>query len=103
MRHPAAASGFRHPRRWTAVAVWLAAVIAAFTVYLLLARTRAVNSDGASNALQARTYHVGPLHGADLEQESAKGTALGVYPGGCRGADTRGCAVPGGRARSLRG
>ena len=40
------------PRLWTA-AVWLLGVIAAFACYLQLARTRAVNSDGAGQALQA--------------------------------------------------
>ena len=40
------------PGRWTA-AVWLLGVIAAFACYLQLARTRAVNSDGAGQALQA--------------------------------------------------
>ena len=40
------------PRLWTA-AVWLLGTIAAFACYLLLARTRAVNSDGAGQALQA--------------------------------------------------
>jgi hypothetical protein len=40
------------PGLWTA-AVWLLGTIAAFACYLLLARTRAVNSDGAGQALQA--------------------------------------------------
>jgi hypothetical protein len=53
------------PRRlpaWAVAAVWLAGAVAAFTVYLLLARTRAVNSDGAGNALQAWDM----LHGNPL-------------------------------------
>ncbi|MGH3209715.1 MAG: hypothetical protein ACRDNO_18350 [Trebonia sp.] len=43
-------------------AAWVAAGVAAFTVYLRLAETRAVNSDGASQALQAW----GMLHGNPL-------------------------------------
>ncbi len=43
-------------------AVWTAGAVGAFTVYLLLARTRAVNSDGAANALQAWDM----LHGNPL-------------------------------------
>ncbi len=34
-------------------AAWVTGALAAFGCYLLLARTRAVNSDGASQALQA--------------------------------------------------
>jgi hypothetical protein len=51
---PAAAGGPRalRPRIWAA-AVWALAVAAAFACYLRLAWTRAVDSDGASNALQA--------------------------------------------------
>ncbi len=49
----------RRLRRWETAAVWALGVIAAFACYLLLARTRAVNSDGASNALQAADM----LHG----------------------------------------
>ena len=41
------------PRRWAVTAVWLVGVIAVIAANLRLARTRAVNSDGASNALQA--------------------------------------------------
>jgi len=41
---------------------WLAGAVAAFTVYLRLAETRAVNSDGASQALQAWDM----LHGNPL-------------------------------------
>jgi hypothetical protein len=41
------------PRRWTVTALWTLGVIAAFVCYLQLARTRAVNSDGAGQALQA--------------------------------------------------
>ena len=45
--------GALRPRLWAVTAVWVLGVIAAFAVYLQLARTRAVNSDGAGNALQA--------------------------------------------------
>jgi hypothetical protein len=40
-------------RRWLPAALWALAAVAGFTVYLRLARTRAANSDGASQALQA--------------------------------------------------
>ena len=47
---------------WAAAAAWTAGAVAAFAVYLLLARTRAVNSDGAANALQAwEMLHGNPL------------------------------------------
>jgi hypothetical protein len=49
------------PAAWLAGA-WLAGAAAAFTVYLRLAETRAVNSDGASQALQAWDM----LHGNPL-------------------------------------
>jgi hypothetical protein len=39
--------------RWAVTALWIVAVIVAFVCYLQLARTRAVNSDGADQALQA--------------------------------------------------
>ena len=39
--------------RWAVTAIWTLGVIAAFVCYLQLARTRAVNSDGADQALQA--------------------------------------------------
>jgi hypothetical protein len=40
-------------RPWAVTAAWVLGVAAAFACYLQLARTRAVNSDGANNALQA--------------------------------------------------
>jgi len=40
-------------RRWLVAAYWLAGVLAADACYLWLARTRAVDSDGAAQALQA--------------------------------------------------
>ncbi len=48
-------------RAWRGMA-WAAGAVAAFTVYLRLAQTRAVNSDGASQALQAWDM----LHGNPL-------------------------------------
>ncbi len=52
---PAGPAGLRArgPRRWAVTAAWVLAVVAAFAAYLQLARTRAVNSDGAGQALQA--------------------------------------------------
>jgi hypothetical protein len=48
-------TGLRAPRlrTWAVAAVWVLGVVAAFACYLRLARTRAVNSDGAGQALQA--------------------------------------------------
>jgi len=54
-----AAAGRRPARRALIGGAWTVAAIAAFVVYLRLASTRAVNSDGASQALQARDM----LHG----------------------------------------
>ena len=48
-----AGPGALRPRLRAVTAVWALGVIAAFAAYLRLARTRAVNSDGAGNALQA--------------------------------------------------
>jgi len=48
-----AAAGRRPARRALIGGAWTVAAIAAFVVYLRLASTRAVNSDGASQALQA--------------------------------------------------
>ena len=48
------ASRHRAPwHRWLAAAAWVLGVIAAFACYLRLAQTRAVDSDGAAQALQA--------------------------------------------------
>ena len=57
------------------------AVIAAFASYLRLARTRAVNSDGASNALQAWDMLHGNLllHGWSLSDVSFYTTELPQY------------------------
>jgi hypothetical protein len=43
----------RGRRRWLPAAAWVLAAAAGFVVYLRLASTRAVNSDGSSQALQA--------------------------------------------------
>ena len=40
-------------RRWLGAIAWVLAAVAGFAVYLRLASTRAVNSDGSSQALQA--------------------------------------------------
>src|SRR6266581_4925303 len=71
----------RRLRRWGTAAVWALGVIAAFACYLLLARTRAVNSDGASNALQAwDMLHGNPLlRGWALSDVSFYTTELPQY------------------------
>jgi hypothetical protein len=43
----------RGPRRWAEPAIWVLGVLAVFAVNLQIGSTRAVNSDGAGNALQA--------------------------------------------------
>jgi hypothetical protein len=48
-----AGPGALRRRRWAVAAVWVAGVVAAFGCFLQLARTRAVNSDGAGQGLQA--------------------------------------------------
>jgi hypothetical protein len=76
-------TGFRALRRraWVVAAVWVLGVIAAFASYLQLARTRAVNSDGASNALQAWDMLHGNLllHGWSLSDVSFYTTELPQY------------------------
>ena len=59
--HPPAAGG-APLRRWLITAAWVAVTLAGFAAYLRLARTRPVNSDGASMALQAWDM----LHGNPL-------------------------------------
>jgi hypothetical protein len=68
-------------RPWAVAAAWVLAVIAAFAVYLELARTRAVNSDGAGNALQAWDMLHGNLllHGWSLSDVSFYTTELPQY------------------------
>src|SRR6202030_1443118 len=62
-------------------AAWVLGVIAAFAANLQLARTRAVNSDGASNALQAWDMLHGNLllHGWKLSDVSFYTTELPQY------------------------
>src|SRR5438034_3902474 len=69
------------PRTWAVPAVWVLGVIAAFVSCLQLARTRAVNSDGASNALQAWDMLHGNLllHGWSLSDVSFYTTELPQY------------------------
>jgi hypothetical protein len=68
-------------RTWAVALVWVFGVIAAFASYLQLARTRAVNSDGASNALQAWDMLHGNLllHGWSLSDVSFYTTELPQY------------------------
>jgi hypothetical protein len=63
---PAALPGRRAhpPRSWAEPAIWVLGALAVFVVNLQIARTRAVNSDGAGNALQAWAM----LHGNVLLQ-----------------------------------
>jgi hypothetical protein len=73
--------GAPRPRRWLLAALWVLCVLAAFVTYLLLARTRAVNSDGASQALQAWDMLHGNLllHGWMLGDVSYYTTELPQY------------------------
>src|SRR5262249_6181317 len=68
-------------RRWLAVAVWVVGAAALFGCYLRLAGTRAVNSDGASQALQAWDMLHGNLllHGWGLTDVSFYTTELPQY------------------------
>jgi hypothetical protein len=62
LREPEASPGATTRARALAVAVWALLTVAGFAVYYQLAATRAVNSDGAGNALQAWDM----LHGNPL-------------------------------------
>jgi len=79
----AGSTGFRalRGRPWAVTAVWVLGVICAFAANLQLARTRAVNSDGASNALQAWDMLHGNLllHGWSLSDVSFYTTELPQY------------------------
>jgi len=68
-------------RRWLAAACWVAGAAALFGCYLRLAGTRAVNSDGASQALQAWDMLHGNLllHGWGLTDVSFFTTELPQY------------------------
>ena len=76
-------TGLRAPRLrpWAITAVWVLGVIAAFASYLQLARTRAVNSDGADQALQAWNMLHGSLllHGWSFGDVSYYTTELPQY------------------------
>ncbi len=67
--------------RWLIVGFWLLGVVIAFACYLRLARTRAVDSDGASQALQAWDMLHGNvlLHGWWLSDVSFYTTELPEY------------------------
>ena len=68
-------------RRWLSVLVWALGVVAAFACYLRLASTRAVNSDGSAQALQAWDMLHGNLllHGWMLSDVSFYTTELPEY------------------------
>ena len=68
-------------RPWAVTAVWVAGVIVAFACYLQLARTRAVNADGAGQALQAWDMLHGNLllHGWRLGDVSYYTTEIPQY------------------------
>ena len=76
-------AGLRAPRlrSWAVAAAWVLGVLAAFASYLQLARTRAVNSDGAGQALQAWDMLHGNLllHGWSLGDVSYYTTELPQY------------------------
>ncbi|HEX8007242.1 MAG TPA: hypothetical protein VF482_12515, partial [Trebonia sp.] len=68
------------PGRATRLAVWLLGTAAAFVAYLLLARTRAVNSDGSSQALQAwDMLHGNPLLLAGADFSGQPTAALAAF------------------------
>jgi hypothetical protein len=71
----------RRRRSWSEPAIWVLAVLAAFAVNLQIARTRAVNSDGAGNALQAWAMLHGNLllHGWHLSDVPFYTTELPEY------------------------
>jgi len=69
------------PRRWAVTAAWALGAVAAFACYLRLSRTRAVNSDGASQALQGWDMLHGNLllHGWTLGDVSYYTTEVPQY------------------------
>ncbi len=71
----------RQLRPWAEPAIWVLGVLAAFAVNLEIARTRAVNSDGAGNALQAWAMLHGNLllHGWHLSDVPFYTTELPEY------------------------
>ncbi|HEX4063693.1 MAG TPA: hypothetical protein VHY58_21980 [Streptosporangiaceae bacterium] len=80
---PASRPGQRAPRLrpWAEPALWVLGVLAVFAVNLQIARTRAVNSDGAGNALQAWAMLHGNLllHGWHLSDVPFYTTELPEY------------------------
>ncbi len=68
-------------RRWLRVVLWALSLVAAFACYLRLAETRAVNSDGAAQALQAWDMLHGNvlLHGWQLIDITMYTTELPEY------------------------
>ena len=77
----AAAADGASLRRWLVAAAWAAGALAGFAAYLRLARTRPVNSDGASQALQAWDMLHGNvlLHGWTMTHLSFYTTELPEY------------------------
>jgi hypothetical protein len=71
----------RGQHSWAEPAIWVLGVLAAFAVNLQIARTRAVNSDGAGNALQAWAMLHGNLllHGWHLSDVPFYTTELPEY------------------------
>ena len=78
---PSAGFRARRLRSWAEPAAWVLGIIVAFVVYLQLSRTRAVNSDGAAQALQAWDMLHGNLllHGWLLGDVSYYTTELPQY------------------------
>ena len=78
---PSAGFRARRLRSWAEPAAWVLGIIVAFVVYLQLSRTRAVNSDGAAQALQAWDMLHGHLllHGWLLGDVSYYTTELPQY------------------------
>jgi hypothetical protein len=76
-----AGAAARPRRRWLIAAIWLLGAAVAFAAYLRLAGTRAVNSDGSSQALQAWDMLHGNLllHGWTLTDVSFYTTELPEY------------------------
>ncbi len=75
------ATGRSPRRRWLSVVLWALGVVAAFACYLRLAETRAVNSDGSAQALQAWDMLHGNLllHGWQLIDITMYTTELPEY------------------------
>ena len=71
----------RRPPRWVAAATWVVSGLILFLCYWRLSRTALINSDGASNALQAWDMLHGNLllHGWNLSDVSFYTTELPEY------------------------